>query len=103
MCALITMSATQKKQKQRKEKNMSENKHKYQIKFHERWCAETAGLGMCNCSPKIIPTETDDWSIINRDGRLTCGMCGYSARGKIYCKLVEDSVGNTWKVLRTNV
>jgi excisionase family DNA binding protein len=97
MSVLITTSATRKK-KTKKGKNMSEIKHEYQIKFHEPSCAETAGLGMCNCSPKIIPTEIDG-SIKN--GELTCGMCGHSFRGEIECEILEDTMGNSLERLWT--
>jgi excisionase family DNA binding protein len=76
---------------------MSEIKWEHQIKFHEPWCVETAGLGMCNCSPKIIP-PTGPYSWI-RDGELTCGMCGHSSKGEIKCQNYETPLGNSIELL----
>jgi excisionase family DNA binding protein len=72
---------------------MSEIKWEDQIKFHEPSCAETAGLGMCNCSPKLIPTETTE------NGELTCGMCGHSSKGEIKSQFAETPVGNSYELL----
>src|SRR5262245_61911033 len=64
--------------------------HAYLRVLHESWCAETAELGMCNCSPVINdPTETHGWA--TGDGKLTCSMCFECSIGEIRCQIVEDT------------
>jgi hypothetical protein len=82
------------------EKLVRYRKNGYLRVIHESWCAETAGLGMCNCNPVMNdPTETHGWA--SGDGKLTCSMCYECSFGEIGCQLVEDTVGNCWELLWT--